>query len=112
MRHSHLALCIVLSLAINLYAGEKPPHGYKTVPGPALSTQDAIAKMELPAGFKLELVACEPELINPTSFTFDDRGRIWVTESIEYPRPTAGPGKDRIKILEDTDGDGKIDKVT
>jgi putative heme-binding domain-containing protein len=44
--------------------------------------------------------------------TFDERGRIWVTESLEYPRHSAGPGKDRIKILEDTDGDGKVDRVT
>ena len=44
--------------------------------------------------------------------TFDDRGRIWVTESVEYPRKPAGRGRDRVKILEDTDGDGRADKVT
>jgi putative membrane-bound dehydrogenase-like protein len=44
--------------------------------------------------------------------TFDERGRIWITESLEYPRRSAGPGKDRIKILESTRGDGKYDKIT
>ena len=53
----------------------------------------------------------EPDLLNPVAMAFDERGRIWVTESFEYPRHEPGPGKDRIKILEDTDGDGKVDKV-
>src|SRR6476646_3448364 len=75
-------------------------------PGPALSADEAIAKMKLPAGFTIECVAHEPEVINPTSFTFDDRGRIWVTESFEYPRADAGPGQDRVKILESTKHDG------
>ncbi len=44
--------------------------------------------------------------------TFDERGRIWITESLEYPRRDAGPGRDRIKVLEDTDGDGTADKFT
>ena len=44
--------------------------------------------------------------------TFDERGRIWITESLEYPRREPGPGRDRIKVLEDTDGDGRIDKFT
>ena len=81
-------------------------------PGPALSPQEAIAKMQLPPGFKVTLVASEPDIVNPTSFTFDDRGRIWLTESVEYPRESAGPGQDRVKILESTKHDGHFDKVT
>ncbi len=68
--------------------------------------------MKVPEGFHVELVAAEPDLVNPVAMTFDERGRIWVTESLEYPRHSAGPGRDRIKILEDTDGDGKADKIT
>ncbi len=81
-------------------------------PGPPLSPAEALSKMEVPEGFRVELVASEPDIINPVAMTFDDRGRIWVTESFEYPRHEAGPGRDRIKILEDTDHDGKVDKVT
>ncbi len=68
--------------------------------------------MKVPAGFKVELVAAEPDLVNPVAMTFDERGRIWVAESVEYPRSSPGAGRDRIKILEDVDGDGAIDKTT
>ncbi len=80
-------------------------------PGPALSPADAIKKMTVPEGFHVELVAAEPDLLNPVAMTFDERGRIWVTESFEYPRHEPGPGRDRIKILEDTDKDGRVDSV-
>jgi putative heme-binding domain-containing protein len=80
------------------------------VPGPALSPQDALKKFELPAGFRLELVASEPDIVNPVKMCFDSRGRIWLIESLEYPRLEAGPGRDRVRVLEDTDGDGKADK--
>src|SRR6516162_5627696 len=88
------------------------PHGQSAPPGPALSPQDAIKKMQVPPGFHVELVAAEPDLVNPVAMTFDEKGRIWITESIEYPRRSAGPGKDRVKVFESTKGDGKYDKVT
>src|SRR5207249_3359611 len=88
------------------------PHGQDRPPNEPLSPAEAIKRMEVPPGFRVELVAAEPDLVNPVAMTFDERGRIWVTESLEYPRRSAGPGRDRIKILEDTDGDGKVDKVT
>ena len=88
------------------------PHGQDRPPGPALSPQEAMAKMQLPPGFKVQLAAAEPEVVNPTAMTFDDRGRIWVCESFEYPRREPGPGRDRIRILEDTDRDGRYEKVT
>ncbi len=91
---------------------ERPPHGQDTMPGPALSPQEAIKKMRVPPGFHVELVAAEPDIVNPVAMTFDERGRIWITESLEYPRQSAGPGRDRIKILESTKGDGKYDKIT
>ena len=88
------------------------PHAQDRPPGPALSPSEAIAKMTVPPGFRVELVASEPEIVNPVAMTFDERGRIWITESLEYPRRSPGPGRDRIKVLEDTDGDGKADKFT
>lgn len=87
------------------------PHAQSEPPGPALTPEEAIAKMTVPEGFSVELVVAEPELMNPVAMAFDARGRIWVTESFEYPRKEAGEGRDRIKILEDTDGDGRIDDV-
>jgi glucose/arabinose dehydrogenase len=88
------------------------PRAQDRPPGPALSPSEAIAKMTVPPGFKVELVASEPDIVNPVAMTFDERGRVWITESLEYPRRSAGPGRDRVKILEDTDGDGKADKFT
>ena len=99
------------SLRRRWHQADIPFHQDKA-PGPALSPAEAMAKMQLPPGFKIECVAHEPDVINPTSFTFDDRGRIWVTESFEYPRADSGPGQERVKILESTKPDGNFDKVT
>src|SRR5262245_2176371 len=82
------------------------PHGQSAPPGPPLSPQEAIKKMQVPPGFHVELVAAEPDIVNPVAMTFDERGRIWITESVEYPRRSAGLGKDRVKVLESTKGDG------
>src|SRR5579872_5445331 len=113
-------LCfIVLLLALSPAAAQKPdkpkepiPHGQDQMPGPPLSPEEAIKKMKVPDGFHVELVAAEPDIVNPVAMTFDERGRIWITESLEYPRRSAGPGRDRVKVLEDTDNDGKADKFT
>jgi putative heme-binding domain-containing protein len=91
---------------------EKPPHGQDQLPGPPLSPADAIKKMKVPDGFSVELVAAEPDIVNPVAMTFDEKGRIWITESLEYPRRDPGPGRDRVKVLESTKGDGKYDKIT
>lgn len=111
-------LLLTLLFASVSIAAEAPstdnfiPRRQTQPPGPPLSPQQAIAKMTVPEGFTVELVAAEPDLQNPVAMTFDERGRIWVTESFEYPRSEPGPGRDRIKILEDTDADGRVDKVT
>ena len=111
------AALLAFSCVINPAPAQQPPAEFiprrqDRPPGPALSPEEAIGKMTVPEGFSVELVASEPDLVNPVAMTFDERGRIWVTESLEYPRKSAGPGRDRVKILEDTDGDGKVDKTT
>ncbi len=68
--------------------------------------------MTVPEGFHVEIVAAEPDVVNPVAMFIDEKGRFWVTESFEYPPREPGPGRDRIKVLEDTDDDGKVDKVT
>ena len=88
------------------------PHRQDRPPNKPYSPQEAIQRMTVPEGFTVELVASEPDLVNPIAMAFDDRGRIWVTESLEYPRKSAGPGRDRIRILEDTNRDGRADKFT
>lgn len=93
-------------------AGEVIPHRQDSVPNKPYSPAAAIEHMTVPPGFTVELVASEPDIVNPIAMAFDDRGRIWITESVEYPRKPAGVGRDRVKILEDTSGNGRADKVT
>jgi uncharacterized protein len=78
------------------------------------SPADSMKFIQHPAEFRLELFASEPDIVNPITFSFDERGRLWVIEAIDYPnRVLRGePGDDRIKILEDTTGDGRADKIT
>ena len=65
-------------------------------------------------GFALSLFASEPDVVKPIAFAWDHRGRLWVAESIDYPSKFTElwQGNDRIKICEDTDGDGRADKFT
>ena len=76
-----------------------------------LSPSEAARAMTVPAGFTVKLAAAEPAVVRPIGFTLDDRGRLWVAEAHTYPiRAEEGQGKDRILILEDTNGDGTLDK--
>ncbi|WP_425237537.1 PVC-type heme-binding CxxCH protein [Ulvibacterium sp.] len=80
-----------------------------------LSPEESMKLIQVPAGFGLELFASEPDIINPIAMNWDERGRLWVIETVDYPntvRDDKGLGDDKIKILEDTDGDGKSDKIT
>jgi putative membrane-bound dehydrogenase-like protein len=80
------------------------------VPNAGLSGVEAAKAMSLPKGFSVTLAASEPDVEKPIAFTLDDRGRLWVAEAHTYPaRASEGQGKDRILILEDTDGDGRLD---
>jgi putative heme-binding domain-containing protein len=118
MRSWTAAICVLFGLL----AGEAPaqeqkpkqviPHRQDRIPNRPLSPEEAVEAMTVPAGFTVEVVASEPDIVNPIAMTFDDQGRIWVTESIEYPRKDPGPGRDRVKVLEDIDGDGRAEKVT
>lgn len=116
-RHA-LTLAVVLTLMVGsahpvgLQAqetGEVIPHAQDRPPNPPRAPEEARAAMRVPPGFRVELVAAEPDLVNPVAMTFDEKGRIWVTESLEYPRKEPGPGRDRVKVIEDTDGDGRAD---
>jgi putative heme-binding domain-containing protein len=68
----------------------------------------------LPPGFEIQLVASEPDIYKPMNLAFDERGRLWVTSSIEYPFPPEDgePGRDRVTILGDFGPDGRARSVT
>lgn len=109
-----LTLVLLFSLFTSaLYAQRlEIPRRHEKPPGPPLSAEEAVKKMVVPEGFSVQIVAKEPDVVNPVAMAIDEKGRFWVTESFEYPRREPGPGRDRIKVLEDTDGDGAVDKVT
>ncbi|MGE3317284.1 MAG: dehydrogenase, partial [Planctomycetaceae bacterium] len=95
----------------------------------------AASKMKVAPGFEVELFAGEPLVRQPVSIEFDDRGRMWVMQYLQYPNPAGlkrvkvdrysrtvydrvpepppkGPrGADKLTILEDSDGDGRIDQA-
>lgn len=75
--------------------------------------EEEMAGFKVPEGFEITLFASEPDITKPINMEFDDQGRLWVTQSSEYPI-VAGPsaGRDRISILEDKDGDGRADVFT
>jgi putative membrane-bound dehydrogenase-like protein len=76
-----------------------------------LTGVEAARAMTVPDGFTVTLAAAEPDVVRPIAFAIDDRGRLWVAEAHTYPRRAPeGQGRDRILILEDTDGDGRLDK--
>tara|TARA_Y100001968_G_C19442240_1_gene763210 strand:+ start:480 stop:3932 length:3453 start_codon:yes stop_codon:yes gene_type:complete len=79
-----------------------------------LSPKDSMKYTQVPIGFRMELFAAEPDIINPIYMAWDERGRLWVVETVDYPNEfkDGRKGNDRIKICEDTNGDGKANKFT
>lgn len=119
---SHLkkqASCLVLVFLLAACTTEKPPLPELTYFGEEprvqnpLSPEDSQKHIQVPNGFSTTLFAAEPNIINPIAFAWDERGRLWVVQSQDYPHELANDvGGDRITICEDTNGDGKADKFT
>ena len=77
-----------------------------------LTGEQAIEKMTTAEGLEVSLVTSEPQITQPMAFCYDDRGRLWIAENRDYETRRSGfsnDGKSRILILEDIDGDGKMD---
>ncbi len=88
----------------------------KVPPAPVLTPKDAIAAFKVAPGFRIELVAAEPLVQDPVAAAFDADGRLWIAEMRGYmPDLEARNEKapiGRIVVLEDTDGDGAMDRST
>jgi putative membrane-bound dehydrogenase-like protein len=104
------------------------------VHGQGYTPEDSVKRMTVPVGFRVRLVAAEPMIRQPVTMSFDDRGRMWVIQYLQYPHPEGlkpvsvdqylrtvydkipepppkGPkGADRITILEDPDETGRFRK--
>lgn len=80
-----------------------------------LTPAESVKHMVTPVGFEIKLFASEPELAGkPISMNWDERGRLWICETLDYPNELqpAGKGRDRIRICEDTNQDGVADKTS
>ncbi|HEX8313222.1 MAG TPA: dehydrogenase, partial [Chthoniobacteraceae bacterium] len=85
-------------------------------PSPPLTPEEQLRTFKLAPGFRAELVAADPMIGEPVTMAFDERGRIWVVEMRGYMQNLDGLNEDtpngRVVILEDTNGDGRMDKET
>ncbi len=122
--------CLILLAILNVEAS-----GQQADVAGGFTPEEAVKRMVVPDGFHVEVFAAEPMVRQPVSACFDERGRLWVVEYLQYPNPAGlkpvtvdqylrteydkmpeppprgARGADRIKILEDTDGDGRADSV-
>lgn len=97
----------ILLLQFVLLAGNSMAQRY---PGP-LSPEESMKKLNVAKGYKVSLFASEPHVFDPVSLEFDEQGNAYVIEMPDYPYEVEpGKGHGRIRILKDTDGDGKIDQ--
>ncbi|MCB0852399.1 MAG: ThuA domain-containing protein, partial [Bacteroidetes bacterium] len=99
-------------------AKENIPNYEKRDPAPMFqepfSQPESEKFIQVHPDFELKVFASEPDIINPIAMAWDEKGRLWIAETIDYPNEVKEnqQGDDRIKICEDTDGDGKADKFT
>jgi mono/diheme cytochrome c family protein/glucose/arabinose dehydrogenase len=117
-----LALCLTVSLAraqSGDKAGEKqePRVPKEKIPAnPPLSPEAALKTFKLPPGFRIEIVAADPLIETPIAIQWDAEGRLWLVEVPSYMNTPTATGEtnaiNRVSILEDTDGDGRMDKKT
>jgi mono/diheme cytochrome c family protein/glucose/arabinose dehydrogenase len=114
-----LAACFTVSAQRGDRNGQKQPEVWKEFdvpPAPALTPEEALKSFKLQPGFRIEIAAADPLVHDPVAMKFDEDGRIWVVEMRAYMPNVDGTGEDAkvgsVAVLEDTDGDGRMDKRT
>lgn len=104
---------LVLGLASALIASAFAAEPAVVAPTNWQSPEQEKATFKLPPGFEIQLVAAEPDIHKPMNIAFDEHGRLWVTDTIEYPFPAdPGKGRDTLKILSDFDEQGHAKKIS
>ena len=100
-------------LAVSLISSAVPAAD-TVVAAPPKTPQEEQKLLRVPAGFEVQLVASEPDIHKPINMAFDDRGRLWITDTVDYPfpAPEGATPADSVKILEDFDDSGKARKIT
>src|SRR5437660_1795149 len=106
-------LCASFLFLLNSFAAEPPldPNALPHIP-PVEST-NTLSTFQIKKGFQLQLVAAEPLVMDPIALSFDENGRLFVVEMRDYSEMReVHPHLGRIRMLEDTNGDGVFDKAT
>ena len=113
-----VVLILVLGVAI-AFLWLSPPDPTKVLaaierpPSPVLSPEQALSSFRIADGFRVELVAAEPLVVDPVAMDFDDEGRLYVVEMRGFMPDIEGNGEElpvgRVVVLEDVDGDGQMD---
>lgn len=129
MNRPTLFAALVATWILGLAAGMAGQAGTAKVPGNiwppakkqmpksiALSPEEEMRTFSMPPGFRVELVASDPMIESPILMDIDPDGRLWVVEMVTFLPDTSGRDSteplNRLSVLEDTDGDGKMDKKT
>ena len=107
-----LSLGLFLPLPLGAQSRGEAPHAYGLE-----AAKKSLKSLRAADGLEVTLFAAEPLVKNPTDMDIDERGRVWITEGVNYRSSFQSwgildPAGDRIVILEDTDGDGLADKAT
>ncbi|HZT80062.1 MAG TPA: PVC-type heme-binding CxxCH protein, partial [Gemmataceae bacterium] len=113
MPRRHLAALALLPLFLPLLTKAEPALGAR--PAGALSPKEELATFHVPKGFRVELVAAEPQVVDPVAMAFDEDGRIYVAEMRGYPNGGIAEGhitSGQVRLLEDRDGDGVYETAT
>jgi len=97
-------VCLALFCCLSFWFGS-PARGQ-------VSPEEELKALRAADGIELSLFASEPLITNPAAMDIDTHGRVWVAEIQWYRRAAKDPPADKIKVLEDTDGDGRADKAT
>src|SRR5262245_7373003 len=90
-----------LALALFILPGMSQQQAPNVVDTDPLPPEKERAAFRLPPGFEAQLVACEPDIHKPMNLAFDDQGRLWLTDTVEYPWPAKAGAKtrDTVKVL-------------
>jgi putative membrane-bound dehydrogenase-like protein len=79
-----------------------------------VSPQESIKHLVVPPCFEAKLVCSDPQIKKPICMAFDERGRLWIAETVDYPNnlQAGDKGHDQITLCESSKNDGVIDKFT
>jgi len=107
-RVPHVVCAVFVTLAaVTVGVDPSPARADSTYAGS--TPVEEVLSFRISPGFRIELVAAEPDVADPVAFCWDARGRLLVVEMSDYPLESSGG---RVRMLEDTDGDGRVDRST